>query len=169
MYRGPSSRSEAPVSPTLSPGGITPQTSYFAPSALVGSHSNSNSSITGVRVPSSSMRTSSSRPISGEKLSSSSASEISYDSGDVPSPPRTSQGYTNYTGAVMGQNKLRPLRLVQENKDNENANQLRRGISSMADDEVAAKKKANRASWIGWFNKGKEDQTPPKNVIDNRF
>lgn len=68
----------------------------------------------------------------------------------------------------MSQNKLRPLRLVQENKDNENANQLRRGMSAMADDE-AAKKKANRSSWIGWFNKGKEEQAPPRNFGDGRF
>lgn len=53
------------------------------------------------------------------------------------SPPRTSNGMTNYTGAVMTQTKLRPLRLVQE----------------ATEEEDAARKKANRASWMSWFSR----------------
>jgi hypothetical protein len=46
----------------------------------------------------------------------------------------------NYTGAVMTQNKLRPLRLVSD--------------AAKLEEEEAARKKANRASWIpGWFNR----------------
>lgn len=53
------------------------------------------------------------------------------------SPPRTSNGMTNYTGAVMTQTKLRPLRLVQE----------------ATEEEDAARKKANRTSWMSWFSR----------------
>ncbi|KAJ5287171.1 hypothetical protein N7478_002857 [Penicillium angulare] len=67
--------------------------------------------------------------------------------GATSSPPRSSSGMTNYTGAVMTQNKLRPLRLVSD--------------AAKLEEEEAARKKANRASWIpGWFNKpNPEEQT----------
>ena len=44
----------------------------------------------------------------------------------------------NYTGAVMTQNRLRPLRLVQENPDMEEKDKA----------AEAARKKANRGSWM---------------------
>ncbi|KAI7175210.1 hypothetical protein KC324_g10110, partial [Hortaea werneckii] len=55
------------------------------------------------------------------------------------SPPRstTSSGERDRGGAVMMGSKPRPLRLVQEAKEDE-----------------AASKKANRGSWFGWMNKG---------------
>lgn len=56
------------------------------------------------------------------------------------SPPRSNSGMTNYTGAVMTQNKLRPLRLVNE-------------ASKAEEEEEAARKKANRGSWMSWFNR----------------
>ncbi|KAJ5151246.1 uncharacterized protein N7482_010498 [Penicillium canariense] len=60
--------------------------------------------------------------------------------GATSSPPRSSSGMNNYTGAVMTQNKLRPLRLVSD--------------AAKLEEEEAARKKANRASWIpGWFNR----------------
>ncbi|KAL4958528.1 hypothetical protein BDW69DRAFT_153769 [Aspergillus filifer] len=59
--------------------------------------------------------------------------------GATSNSPRSSNGMTNYTGAVMTQSKLRPLRLVSESKS--------------AEDEEAARKKANRGSWISWFNR----------------
>lgn len=65
------------------------------------------------------------------------------------SPPRHSSGMNNYTGAVMTQSKLRPLRLVQENKELDSGDQGGR----TADEEEAARKKANRGSWIPWFNR----------------
>lgn len=53
----------------------------------------------------------------------------------------------NYTGAVMTQNKLRPLRLVSE--------------TAKLEEEEAARKKANRASWIpGWFNRPANAEEP---------
>jgi len=89
-----------------------------------------------------------------ERLSSSSNSAYSRDSGEVPSPPRNSAGNTTYTGAVMTQSKLRPLRLVQENKEMETLKERRQSV--ITEEEAAARKKANRGSWMGWFNKGKE-------------
>jgi len=70
--------------------------------------------------------------------------------GATSSPPRSSSGMNNYTGAVMTQNKLRPLRLVND--------------AARLEEEEAARKKANRASWIpGWFNRptSGEQQPPP--------
>ncbi|KAL3480703.1 hypothetical protein BJX99DRAFT_6658 [Aspergillus californicus] len=67
--------------------------------------------------------------------------------GATSNSPRSSNGMTNYTGAVMTQSKLRPLRLVSETK--------------AAEDEEAARKKANRGSWISWFNRpGSSESTP---------
>ncbi|KAJ5212419.1 uncharacterized protein N7498_004065 [Penicillium cinerascens] len=70
--------------------------------------------------------------------------------GATSSPPRSSSGMNNYTGAVMTQSKLRPLRLVSD--------------AAKLEEEEAARKKANRASWIpGWFNRptSDEQQQPP--------
>jgi len=80
--------------------------------------------------------------------SSSGGSVISEHSGELgerTSPPRQN----NYTGAVMTQNKLRPLRLVQENKEMGSGDQG--GIRGSDDEDAAAKKKANRGSWMGWM------------------
>ncbi len=58
----------------------------------------------------------------------------------------------------MTQNRLRPLRLVQENRDLEGGDRGRgkAGIGVGAvEDEAAAKNKGNRASWMGWFQSGK--------------
>lgn len=71
--------------------------------------------------------------------------------GATSSPPRSSSGMTNYTGAVMTQNKLRPLRLVSD--------------AAKQEEEEAARKKANRASWIpGWFNRptNPDEQSQPQ-------
>ncbi|KAL4924477.1 uncharacterized protein BDV17DRAFT_274407 [Aspergillus undulatus] len=68
--------------------------------------------------------------------------------GATSNSPRSSSGMTNYTGAVMTQSKLRPLRLVSESKS--------------AEEEEAARKKANRGSWISWFNRpGSSEATHP--------
>jgi hypothetical protein len=59
---------------------------------------------------------------------------------DTHSPPREKQGPNALPGAVMKQNQLRPLRLVREN--------------TSLEDEEAARKKANRGSWMpAWFNR----------------
>jgi len=56
----------------------------------------------------------------------------------------------------MTQSKLRPLRLVQENRADEGLQ--RRG--SVRDGDEEARKKGNRGSWIGWWNKGKDEPGP---------
>ena len=59
---------------------------------------------------------------------------------DTSSPPRDKQGPNALPGAVMKQNQLRPLRLVRQN--------------TLLEDEEAARKKANRGSWMpAWFNR----------------
>lgn len=154
MYRGPSPQN-GQLSP-ISPGGTTPRTSYFAPAAILNSASNPNPRpAAGSRAVSAShAHTGSMSAARNERLSSSSNSAYSRDSGEVPSPPRNSAGNTTYTGAVMTQSKLRPLRLVQENKEMETLKERRQSV--ITEEEAAARKKANRGSWMGWFNKGKE-------------
>ena len=147
MYRGPSGGSGHPLSP-ISPGS-TPRTSYFTPSGLVGSSANLNRPATGSRAVSGS-RTTPTRPESGD------SSILSRDSAELPSPPRTSTGNTQYTGAVMTQSKLRPLRLVQENRVGDDAAARKNSLP----DEEAARKRANRGSWMGWFNRGKDGEAP---------
>ena len=163
MYKGP----EGPRSPALSPGVTTPRTSYFMPSALVGATNNSANGNLVNRAPSASRTTSSSRVPSStqtkpDRAGSSSNSAFSRDSGEGPSPPRNNAGNTNYTGAVMTQSKLRPLRLVQENQEMESAPVGRRA-DLMSEDEMA-RKKANRGSWMGWFNRGKDEGGAPRSV-----
>ena len=138
MYRGPPSTGSA--GPMLSPGispGVTSatRTSFFSPSLAATSNATS-------RVQSGSASRASR---DGNNAGSSSNSTFSDHSGGVDgSPPRANgnHGSNNFTGAVMTQNRLRPLRLVQENpKQEEDAA------------AVAARKKANRGSWMpNWMN-----------------
>lgn len=136
MYRGPSGPMSPGISPTLSQAPMFP-----------------SSGRTSGRVTSMSSR--------GERLSSR-GSVTSDRSGEVAStegtssPPRSSPGMNNYTGAVMTQNKLRPLRLVQENKEMESGDQ---GGRPSEEEEAAARKKANRGSWIPWINRPKESES----------
>ncbi|KAJ5896950.1 uncharacterized protein N7473_006349 [Penicillium subrubescens] len=95
----------------------------------------------------------SSQPDRGGRSSSPSViSDINGDTsstGATSSPPRSSSGMNNYTGAVMTQNKLRPLRLVSD--------------AAKLEEEEAARKKANRASWIpGWFNRPTNPDEQPQ-------
>lgn len=142
MYRGPpSTGSGGPMSPGLMPSGMTTRNSYFS--------SNSASNVNG-----SSARTASASRATQEKSGSSSNSTFSDHSGEVgyaSSPPRN-----NYTGAVMTQSKLRPLRLVQENRELEGGASV--GNTS-EDTELAARKKGNRSSWLGWMNRGKPEDS----------
>ena len=138
MYRGPpSAGSGGPIlSPGISPGVTTAaRTSFFPPQTAANPNPTS-------RVPSGSASRASR---DGNNVGSSSNSTFSDHSGGVDgSPPRSNgnTGTNNYTGAVMTQSRLRPLRLVQENpKQEEDAA------------AVAARKKANRGSWIPtWMN-----------------
>ena len=134
MSRGPpSTGSGGPLfSPSISPNAATAtRTSFISPPATA-------SSISTSRVPSGSASRASRE---GDNAISSSNSTFSDHSGGVDGSPPRSNG-NNYTGAVMTQNRLRPLRLVQENpKQEEDAA------------AVAARKKANRGSWMpNWMN-----------------
>ncbi|KAI9675592.1 MAG: hypothetical protein M1817_000958 [Caeruleum heppii] len=154
MYRGPPSGSS--TSPAISPGSgalATPRQSFFAPPPHGG---NPNSA---ARVPPSTSGSSSGSRGGGEKERErergdrDSVSTVASDytgEVDTPSPPRTSTATGGPTSssasstAPIAGNKLRPLRLVQENVD----------PNSVAEQEAAAKK-AKRGSWMGWFNMGK--------------
>ncbi|KAI4275606.1 MAG: hypothetical protein L6R38_005826 [Xanthoria sp. 2 TBL-2021] len=141
MYRGaPSTGSGGPLSPGISPNAGIARNPFFA-SAAGTSSSNPTS-----RAPSGSR-------FSQERPGSSSNSTYSDKSGDASTKDKTKSGYTNYTGAVMTQNRLRPLRLVQENREMEGGDN-----GSAKAEETMARKKANRNSWLPvWFNKEKED------------
>lgn len=138
MYRG-GRNSGGPISPTgMGPGS---RQSMFSGAA---------SYISGIsRAPSFS-----SQP---ERTGRSSSPSITSDphgdtasTGATSSPPRSIGGMNNYTGAVMQQDKLRPLRLVSE-------------TARIKEEEEAARKKANRASWIPWLNRtGADEPAPPQ-------
>ena len=138
MYRGPpSTGSGGPMlSPGISPGVTTAaRTSFFSPQVAASSNSTP-------RVTSGSASRASREGINAESSSNSTFSELS--GGVDGSPPRSNgnNGTNNYTGAVMTQSRLRPLRLVQENPKQEEDPAA-----------VAAKKKANRGSWMPtWMN-----------------
>jgi hypothetical protein len=152
MYRGPS---PSPGSGTTSPGVQTPraQTSFFSPPPREG---NPNAA---ARVPSSSSQ--------HHPSGSSSNSTVSDYSGEVPSPPHShasiSSGST--AGGKIEGNKLRPLRLVQENSSEMGATSpkppgmIRKGSDSweQAGDD-GARGRGKRNSWIGWFSRGKDDE-----------
>ncbi|KAL5003343.1 hypothetical protein BDV10DRAFT_44298 [Aspergillus recurvatus] len=128
MYRG--RNSGGPISPTMmGPGSRNTFTgANYAPGGMSVSS----------RAPSLS-----SQPERGHLSSSGSVSSDppndTASTGATSNSPRSSNGMTNYTGAVMTQSKLRPLRLVSETK--------------AAEEEEASRKKANRGSWISWFNR----------------
>ncbi len=152
MYRGPpSTGSGAPMmSPGFTPTGMAPRTSYFGPANLTN--------------PSS--RTPSASRIGQERSGSSSNSTFSDHSGDMSttaSPPRNNAIPNNYTGAVMTQSKLRPLRLVQENQDIEGGSHGA-GAAKSDEAEIAARKKANRSSWMPtWMNRGAKPEDAQQN------
>ncbi|KAL4910319.1 hypothetical protein BDW74DRAFT_50782 [Aspergillus multicolor] len=128
MYRG--RNSGGPISPTMM--GPVSRNTFTGANYVPGGMSVSS------RAPSLS-----SQPERGHLSSSGSVSSDppndTASTGATSNSPRSSNGMTNYTGAVMTQSKLRPLRLVSETK--------------AAEDEEAARKKANRGSWISWFNR----------------
>ncbi|KAI5807490.1 hypothetical protein DFH27DRAFT_608259 [Peziza echinospora] len=82
------------------------------------------------------------------------ASSISDGSNDAPLPSPTLGG--GPIGMIAG-NKLRPLRLVQENTGGS------KSPISPADDKTN-----KRASWMGWFNRGKEEEAPTSNIVFER-
>lgn len=144
MYRDSGvgrSTSGGPISPGISPTTMGPgsrQSGLFSGASFV-------SSSAGARTPSLSSQPDRKRMSGSNSVTSESNGDVGSTEG-TSSPPRSiSGGMTNYPGAVMTQNKLRPLRLVQENKESE--------------EYEAARKKANRGSWVSWFNRGSTDET----------
>lgn len=139
MYRGLSgtrspSGAGGPLSPTtMGPG--SRHSGFFGASHI--------SSETG-RTPSQGSQPDRKRLSSSDSMSSDINAEVSSLGATSTPPSRPSSGMNNYTGAVMTQNRLRPLRLVRENQEEEN---------ELPHDDEAANKKANRASWISWFNR----------------
>lgn len=145
MYKGSPkpirTTSGGPISPRMSPSLVSNRPAFFS------SNPGASRSVSGTG--SGIASTTGAGNASGATGGSSSNSIISDHSGDMnstgtSSPPRVNQGVTNnFTGAVMKQNQLRPLRLVRESEDE------------------AAKKKANRSSWMGWFNRAAEENARP--------
>lgn len=126
MYRG--RNSGGPISPTIMGPGNR-QSAFSGTSYMSGSG----------RAPSLSSQPERSRLSSSDSVTSDPIADTA-STGATSSSPRSSSGMTNYTGAVMTQSKLRPLRLVSETK-------------AAIEEEEAARKKANRGSWIPWFNR----------------
>ena len=142
MYRGPPSVGSTNVggplmSPSLSPS-VAPRTAFFSPAGSTAANSNLTSSSATPRTASAS-RGSISLDRNQGSDSGSIMSDRSGGGGDAGSPPRNSNVQNNYPGAIMTQNRLRPLRLVQENPE-----------TAKKEDEAvaAARKKANRGSWM---------------------
>lgn len=137
MYRGLSgTRSPSGAGP-LSPTTMGPGSRH---SGFFGAAHISNE---GGRTPSQGSQPDRKRLSSSDSMSSDVNAEVSSLGATSTPPSRPSSGMNNYTGAVMTQNRLRPLRLVRENEEENEPSQ----------DDEAANKKANRASWISWFNR----------------
>ena len=167
MYKGPPPGANGPTSPSISPGIGPPRTSFFQTGASSRENS-SGAANTHMAHPASSSRghersrdRSGSRAPSDQHPASSNNSTFSKDSAEretTTSPPRNPARNSIYTGAVMTQNQLRPLRLVQENKEMDKGPQG--GVARFSGAEEAARKKANRGSWMGWFNRGADEGAP---------
>ncbi|KAG8629616.1 hypothetical protein KVT40_003481 [Elsinoe batatas] len=132
MYRGPSPTRSG----QLSPGITSPRNSFL------GSRPSGSSRVaSGSTVPTISESEKSEyvhRQQRDSKISSG-RNSIASDTDQSGSPPPSTIGGNSDkgTGSIMVGSKMRPLRLVNQSAD-----------------EEAAKKAANRASWMGWFNKG---------------
>ncbi|GAM85751.1 hypothetical protein ANO11243_037590 [Dothideomycetidae sp. 11243] len=131
MYRGPSpTRSSGGA---LSPSIASPRNSYFAPRP-----SNAARAPSGSNVGTINENEKSPHKINRDSKIGSSRNSLASDTSNSISPPQSTVGSNDKaTNSVMVGSKMRPLRLVQENAD-----------------ETAARKAANRTSWMGWFNKG---------------
>ena len=167
MYRGPpSGSSSAMMSPGLSPSIATstaPRSSFFNPSTATNTTTTHppQPSMVSSRVPSgatTSTLATTRNPNSSSNSTFSTSSNPNKDAAEAnstSSPPRIPSGGSHgpqYTGAVMTQNRLRPLRLVQENAGDASEEERER-------EREKARKKANRGSWMpGWM--GRAAQPP---------
>lgn len=148
MYRGPPPASSASTSGQVSPGIASPRNSFFG--ALPGGPVPSS------RAPSG---TTSAPSTNGDETrpGTTTPNEGSIDtqsvSLDTPSPPRSvASSFDRPSGAVISGRGPRPLRLVQEAREQDEA-------------DAQARKAANRGSWIaggiaGWFNANKNSGEP---------
>jgi len=175
MYRGPPSNGSPRMSPRLSPSpsaATAARNSFFSPPAPThpAPTATATATATSSRVPTPSSNinpvntaapSASSRVASGASglnahpgsSSNSTFSEHSNNAAEVSSassPPRNVSGHgPQYTGAVMTQSRLRPLRLVQENVGEGSEEERERER-----EREKARKKANRGSWMpGWMNR----------------
>jgi hypothetical protein len=172
MYRGPPLGGSPLVAARISPSpsaATAARNSFFSPPPPT--HPGPTATTTSSRVPTPSSNTNpvttaapsaSSRVASGASglnahpgsSSNSTFSEHSNNAAEVSStssPPRNVSGHgPQYTGAVMTQSRLRPLRLVQENVGEGSEEERERER-----EREKARKKANRGSWMpGWMNRG---------------
>lgn len=119
-----------------------------------------------VSVQNKAFRLSSGSQQAAENVGSSSNSVMSDTSGDADtsSPPHSHSSpphshTSSGTSAPIAGNKLRPLRLVQENAEfGVGGDQASRRQSTDGAGDVDLSKKAKRSSWMGWFNKGATDE-----------
>ena len=162
MYRGPPSGSHGSplMSPRLSPSAATAaRSSFFSPTPPANQPTTTSTPPTSshgpaaIAAPTLTSRIPSTTPAPLPPGSSSNstfsehsaiaAAEVS----STSSPPRNFSGGSHgpqYTGAVTTQNRLRPLRLVQENAGESGSEEER--------EKEKARKKANRGSWMmGWM------------------
>ena len=141
MYRGPPSMGSTNVGgPLMSPGlspSAAPRPAFFSPSGTTAANSNLSSPSATPR-PASGPRGSISHDRNPESDTGSVMSDQSGGGVEAGSPPRNSGAQNNYPGAIMTQNRLRPLRLVQNNPE----------TAKKEDEAAAARKKANRGSWM---------------------
>ena len=159
LYRGPPSTGNVPTassmmspalrSPSVSATGPN-RTSFFSPTAAAPTAdpvasaappSSTSRTVSGTNTNTSQQQvhSSASSTFSGSAGGRDGAGDGASLSGANGSPSRNvSGGGQAYTGAIMSQNRLRPLRLVQEKKDDA--------------EEERRRKKANRGSWMpGWM------------------
>lgn len=133
MYRAPPPAASVPGQ--ISPGIVSPRNSFFGPNSAAAA-----------RIPSGGIPRASSddsRPPASNSTVDSISNSDSNANVDTPSPPRSVASSFDRPGGVMTGNKMRPLRLVQETEE--------------AEEAVRSRNKANRGSWVmGWFNKGVE-------------
>ncbi|TKX21699.1 hypothetical protein C1H76_6195 [Elsinoe australis] len=131
MYRGPSPTRSG----QLSPGITSPRNSFLGTRPSGGSRVASGSTVPTI---SESEKSDYVHRQQRDSKISSGRNSVASDTSRSASPPPSTIGGNSDKGAsqsVMVGSKMRPLRLVQENNE-----------------EEAARKAANRTSWMGWFN-----------------
>lgn len=157
MYRGPPSDGSPLMSPRLSPSvgsAAGARNSFFPPSSAVTTTTTSRAASGSALNPNPNPNPGSSSNSTFSDRGSNNNDKL--EAGSASSPPRSSSGGgalgPQYGGAVMTQNRLRPLRLVQENAGDGSEEERERERER---EREKARKKANRGSWMpGWMNRG---------------